>query len=375
MNAKEIRTIAVVREVKNEEGRVGLTPAGANELVSAGHRVLVEHQAGSKAGHHDEDYLAAGAELVDQDIAWGEADILVKVKEPVASEYPLLREGLTLFTYLHLSAVPELTAALVSAKTTAIAYESVSTQTGALPLLAPMSEIAGRLAPQVSARFMLAPDGGPGLLLGGATGVPPARVTIIGAGVVGVNAARIALGLGAHVRLLDLSVERLGHVEPMLPGRIECAVSSPSMIADSVAESDLVIGAVLVPGAKAPKLVTEQMVKTMRAGSLLCDVAVDQGGCFETTRPTSHAEPTYVVHDVTHYAVTNMPGSAPVTATAALTNVTMPYLRFLADRGVRAALHASAPLTRGLATAAGQVTAQAVAAEQGYQFVPAEEAL
>ena len=368
-------TIAAVRETKSQEGRVGLTPAGVAQLVATGHRVLVEKHAGAKAGHSDASYVASGAELVDQETAWGAADLVVKVKEPIPSEYRFFRDGLTLFTYLHLSSLPDLTRALVDARVTAIAYESVSVDGRTLPLLAPMSEIAGRIAPQVSARFMLAPEGGPGVLLGGATGVAPSRVTVIGAGVVGANAAKIALGLGAHVRLLDVSVERLAQVETQLGGRVECVMSSASKIEESVVASDLVIGAVLLPGARAPRLVSEDVVKAMRPGALLCDVAVDQGGCFETTRPTSHADPVYLKHDVIHYAVTNIPGSAPVTATAALTNATFPFVRDLATSGVREALASSPALRNGLTTANGKVTAQAVASEQGYDFVPGEEAL
>ncbi|GIU95125.1 MAG: alanine dehydrogenase [Gaiellaceae bacterium] len=367
--------VGVAKETKPQEYRVALTPAGARELVQRGHEVLVETGAGVGSAFPDEAYERAGARIVSVDEVWASAELLLKVKEPIAPEYPRLREGLTLFTYLHIAADEPLTRALVESGVTAIAYETVETASGALPLLAPMSEIAGRLAPQAGAHYLEKPKGGRGILLGGVAGVAPARVLIIGGGMVGYNAAVIAIGMGAQVTILERSADRMRHLEEILSGRVTLLMSSSLQIEESLKEADLVIGAVLIPGALAPKLVTREMLAGMKPGSVLVDVAIDQGGCAETSRPTTHDDPVYVVEDVIHYCVANMPGAVPITSTRALTNVTLPYVEQLADRGVIRAVTESPELSLGVNVIDGKITYEAVADAHGLEYTPLEQAL
>ena len=345
--------IGVAKEIKPQEYRVALTPAGARELVQRGHEVVVEAGAGIGSAFPDEAYERAGAALASVDDVWGSADLLLKVKEPIASEYPRLREGLTLFTYLHIAADEPLTRALVDSGITAIAYETVETDRGALPLLAPMSEIAGRLAAQAGADQLEKPKGGRGILLGGVAGVAPARVLVIGGGMVGYNAAVIALGMGAQVTILERSVDRMRYLEQILSGRVQLLMSSALQLEESIKDADLTIGAVLIPGALAPKLVTREMLRTMKESSVFVDVAIDQGGCAETSKPTTHDDPVYTVDGVIHYCVANMPGAVPITSTRALTNVTLPYVEQLADLGSLGAVAANPDLARGVNTSAG----------------------
>ncbi len=353
--------VGVPRETKEGEHRVALTPDGAQELVARGHRLLVEEGAGEDSSIHDAEYIAAGAELVDAAQAWAAA-LVVKVKEPQAGEVPRLGPDSVLFTYLHLAAYPAVAQALLDAGTTSVAYETVQTADGGLPLLAPMSEVAGRMAPQIGAHHLERDSGGRGVLLGGAPGVRPARVVVLGAGTVGWNAAWIAQGMEAEVLLLDKNLERLRWVDQIHRGRIMTLASNRGVIERSVAEADLVIGAVLVPGGRAPVLVTDEMVEGMKQGAVIVDVAVDQGGCVETIHETSHAQPTYVVHDVVHYAVGNVPGAVPHTSTYALTSATLPYVVELAALGVHDAVRRDPALLRGVTTVAGHVTNDAVAA-------------
>jgi alanine dehydrogenase len=367
--------IGVVKEIKPDEYRVALTPAGALDLRRRGHDVLVESGAGAGSAFPDAAYVAVGAEIAPVGEVWERADLLLKVKEPIAPEYVRLREGLVLFTYLHLAADEPQTRALVESGITAVAYETVETDAHELPLLAPMSEVAGRLAPQAGAHFLEKPLGGRGLLLGGVAGVPPAKVAIIGGGMVGYNAAVIALGLGAHVRILDKSIRRLRYLEEILSGRVELVMSSGLEVERSVLESDLVIGAVLIPGALAPQLVTREMIGEMRAGAVVVDVAIDQGGCFETSHPTTHSEPVYEVGGVVHYCVANMPGAVPVTSTHALTNVTLPYVEAIADLGLREAIARDPALARGVNVIDGKVTYEAVAEAHGLEYSPLDELL
>jgi alanine dehydrogenase len=367
--------IGVAREIKPQEYRVALTPAGARELVQRGHEVLVETEAGMGSAFHDEAYIRSGATIVSVDDVWRRSDLLLKVKEPIASEYPRLREGLTLFTYLHIAADEALTRALAESGITAIAYETVETDRGSLPLLAPMSEIAGRLAPQAGAHRLEKPIGGRGILLGGVAGVSPGRVLVIGGGMVGYNAAVIALGLGAQVTILERSVERMRYLEEILSGRVTLLMSSSLQVEESLKEADLVIGAVLIPGALAPKLITRAMLADMKAGSVIVDVAIDQGGCAETSRPTTHDDPVYTVDGVVHYCVTNMPGAVPITSTRALTNVTLPYVEEIAEHGTQAALRKNAELGRGVNVIGGRITYEAVAEAHGLDFTPLDDAL
>lgn len=358
--------VGVPREIKDNESRVALVPAGAGTLVDDGHRVLVQAGAGAATGFPDEDYSRAGAEVVPaaEDV-WSQADLVAKVKEPLATEFSLMTSGQVLFTFLHLAPLPELTQALLDAEVTAIAYETIEDAHGHLPVLRPMSEVAGRLAVQVGATQLEKPHGGRGVLLSGVPGVRPARVTVIGAGVVGLSATRIARGFGAQVVVMDVNPERLIEVENLFGGVVQTQMSTAHDVAAAVAESDLVVGAVLVPGAQAPRVVTREMLADMREGSVIVDVAVDQGGCTETTRPTTHSDPTYVVDGVVHYCVANMPGAVPRTSTLALTSVTLPLLRALVNQGPRDALAADASLRRGLNTYKGVVTHEGVAAAQG----------
>jgi alanine dehydrogenase len=358
--------VGVVSEVKDSEYRVALTPAGVHELVRAGHEVLVQAGAGVGSAIADADYTGAGARIVpDADGVWGSADLLLKVKEPVGQEYHRLRRGQVLFTYLHLAASRPCTEALLTSGTTAIAYETVRGADGSLPLLAPMSEVAGRLAPQAGATALMAAHGGRGVLLSGVPGVAPAEVVVLGAGVAGANAVAMAVGLGARVTVLDLDIAKLRSLDAQYHGRVRTIASNAHALESAVLEADLVIGAVLVPGARAPKLVTDDLVARMKPGSVLVDVAIDQGGCFEGSRPTTHREPTYPVHDSVFYCVANMPGAVPHTSTYALTNATLPYVLRLAGQGWRAALATDAGLAAGLSTHDGALTSVEVARALG----------
>jgi alanine dehydrogenase len=358
--------VGIPREIKNNEFRVAITPAGVHELVVHGHEVFVEAEAGTGSSILDEDYTAAGATILGSaDEVWGTGDLILKVKEPVEPEYHRMREGQTLFTYLHLAADKRLTEELVARRVTAIAYETVELPDHSLPLLAPMSEVAGRLAPQVGANTLMRANGGRGLLLGGVSGVYAAKVVVIGAGVSGMNAAAIALGMQAEVLLLDRDIAKLRHADAIYQGHCQTVASNTYEIERAISDADLVIGAVLVPGAKAPKLVTNEQVSRMKAGSVLVDISIDQGGCFEDSRPTTHADPTYPVHGSVFYCVANMPGAVPHTSTYALTNVTLPYAVELADRGWRDALRANHPLAQGLSTHDGRVTYAPVAEAHG----------
>lgn len=365
--------IGVPAEVKNHEYRVAATPAGVHELVRNGHDVTVQRGAGLGSQITDEEYLAAGAKILDSaDAVWAQADMVLKVKEPIAEEYHRLREGLVLFTYLHLAASRPCTDALLEAKTTAIAYETV--QVGhSLPLLAPMSEVAGRLAPQVGAYNLMRFNGGRGILPGGVPGVAPAKVVVIGGGVSGLNAAQIAVGMGAEVTVLDTNIDRLRFIDAVYQGRLKTLVSTSYAIEQEVLQADLVIGAVLIPGAKAPTLVSNDLVARMKPGSVLVDIAIDQGGCFEDSRPTTHADPTYKVHESVFYCVANMPGSVANTSTYALTNATLPYAVKLADLGWHAALKADAGLAGGLNTHDGKLTNEPVAQALGLPYTPVAE--
>ncbi|HEY7380772.1 MAG TPA: alanine dehydrogenase [Gaiella sp.] len=367
--------IGVAREIKTQEYRVALTPAGAFELVQGGHEVLVEQGAGVGSAFPDAAYADAGARIAGAETVWAEAELLLKVKEPIASEYGHLRGGLVLFTYLHIAADEPLTRALVASGTTAIAYETVETADRRLPLLAPMSEVAGRLAPQMGSWALEKPNGGRGILLSGLAGVPPAKVVVLGGGVVGYNAALIAVGMQADVWVLDLSVDRMRELEMMLDGRITLAKSNRLQIAEAIADADMVIGAVLVPGARAPKLVTRDMLAGMKPGAVLVDVAIDQGGCFETSRPTTHDDPVFEVDGIVHYCVANMPGAVPITSTKGLTNVTLPYVEAIADKGVPRAVAEDPSLAKGVNVIDGKVVYRAVAEAHGMQYTPVEDVL
>ncbi|WP_436760471.1 alanine dehydrogenase [Streptosporangium sp. V21-05] len=367
--------IGVPAEVKNHEYRVAATPAGVHELVRHGHDVYLQRDAGLGSHLTDEEYLFAGAKILDTaDEVWDQAEMILKVKEPIAEEYHRMRPGQVLFTYLHLAAGRECTDALLDRQVTGIAYETV--QVGnTLPLLAPMSEVAGRLAPQVGAYNLMRFNGGRGVLPGGVPGVAPAKVVVIGAGVSGLNAAQIAVGMGADVTVLDLNIDRLRFVDAIYQGRLKTLVSTSYAIEKEVLEADLVIGAVLIPGAKAPTLVSNELVSRMKPGSVLVDIAIDQGGCFEDSRPTTHAEPTYQVHNSIFYCVANMPGSVANTSTYALTNATLPYAVKLAGLGWKAALQGDASLALGLNTHAGRLTNEQVAIALGLPYVPVSEVI
>jgi alanine dehydrogenase len=366
--------IGVPGEVKTAENRVALTPDGARELTHHGHRVLIQHGAGEGSSIADQDYVAAGAELVSAEDSWA-ADLVVKVKEPQTEEFAFLRPDLVLFTYLHLAAYPEVAKALLAAGTTALAYETVQATDGSLPLLAPMSEVAGRMATQIGAHYLESHNGGRGVLLGGAPGVRPARVVVIGAGNVGWNAAWIAQGMEAEVVLLDRDLDRLRFVDQIHKGRIMTLASNKGALERAVAEADVVIGAVLVAGGRAPRVVTKEMVSGMRKGAVIVDVAVDQGGCIETTHETTHTDPVYEMYGVLHYAVGNMPGAVPHTSTYALTNATLPYVLEVAQLGVRDATAQDGALRGGLTTVAGRVTNGAVAEALGVELADAASVL
>jgi alanine dehydrogenase len=360
--------VGIAKEIKNNEFRVAITPAGVFDLVSHGHSVAVEKGAGLGSSIPDSAYVEAGATIApDAATTWAEADLLLKVKEPIASEYGYLRSDLVLFTYLHLAADRELTDALVNAGTTAIAYETVQLPSRALPLLAPMSEVAGRLSAIVGANAMLKPSGGPGLLVPGVPGTHPAKVVVLGGGVAGTNAVSVAVGLGADVTVLDTNLQRLRELDALYAGRVHTIASNGFEIERACLDADLVIGSVLVPGAKAPKLVSNELVSRMKPGSVLVDIAVDQGGCFADTHATTHAEPTYTVHGSLFYCVANMPGAVPQTSTFALTNATMPYVRAIANRGWAEALRADPALALGLNAHAGSLTNVAVAEAHGLE--------
>jgi alanine dehydrogenase len=367
--------IGVAKEIKTDEYRVALTPAGALELSRHGHDVLIETGAGVGSAFPDAAYERVGAQVVSTDDVWSDSELLLKVKEPIPEEYPRLREGLVLFTYLHIAADEPLTRALAESGVTAVAYETVETADRRLPLLAPMSEIAGRLAAQAGAYFLEKPLGGRGLLLGGVPGVAPGRVLVIGGGIVGYNAAVIAIGLGANVAILERSIDRMRHLDEILSGRVSLMMSSSLQIAESIKEADVVIGAVLIPGARAPKLIAREMLRDMKEGSVFCDVAIDQGGCAETSHPTTHTEPVYDVEGVTHYCVANMPGAVPITATKALTNATLPFVEAIADHGLREAVAQDPSLGLGVNVVDGKVTYEAVAEAHNLDYTPLEDVL
>ncbi|MEK6283073.1 MAG: alanine dehydrogenase [Acidobacteriota bacterium] len=361
--------VGLPKEIKDNEYRVGLTPAGVRALTDAGHPVIVERSAGEGSGFEDGLYQKAGAEIINSaDDVWAKAEMIVKVKEPIAPEYPRMREGQLLFTYLHLAPDEKLTQELLKRKVTGIAYETITDRRGGLPLLTPMSEVAGRMAIQVGAHFLEKMSGGRGILLGGVPGVPAARVVIIGGGVVGTNAAKIAVGMGAYVTIIDNNLERLRELDDIFLSKISTLASSAYMIHDAISTADLIIGAVLVPGAAAPMLVTKNMLKDVPNGAVIVDVAVDQGGCIETTHPTTHSSPTYYVEGVLHYCVANMPGAVPRTSTFALTNATLPYAVKLANRGFFEAIRTDPGLKEGVNTYAGHCTYAAVAAAQGLPY-------
>ena len=366
--------VGLPKEIKDNEYRVGLTPAGVRALKDAGHQIIVERDAGSGSGFENSLYERAGATIIDSaDEIWATAEMIVKVKEPIAPEYPRMREGQLLFTYLHLAPDEELTRQLLERKVTGIAYETITDRHGQLPLLTPMSEVAGRMAIQVGAHYLEKMSGGRGILLGGVPGVPAARVVIIGGGVVGTNAAKMAVGMGAHVTIIDNNLDRLRELDDIFLSKISTLASSAYMIQDAISQADLIIGAVLVKGAAAPKLVTRSMLKEVPNGSVIVDVAVDQGGCIETTHPTTHSDPTYYVEGVLHYCVANMPGAVPRTSTFALTNATLPYALKLANKGFLHAIASDPHLKEGVNTYAGQCTYEAVAAAQGIPYTPLDQ--
>lgn len=368
--------VGLPKEIKDNEYRVGLTPAGVRALTDAGHRVIVEKSAGEGSGFEDALYERAGATIIPSaDDVWAEAEMIVKVKEPIEPEYPRMKEGLLLFTYLHLAPDPKQTQALLEHKVTGIAYETITDKRGTLPLLTPMSEVAGRMAVQVGAQYLEKMNGGRGVLIGGVPGVPAARVVILGGGVVGTNAAKIAVGMGAQVTIVDKNLDRLRELDDIFLSKISTLASSAYAIHGAIAEADLIIGGVLVPGAAAPKLVTREMLKDVSKGSVIVDVAVDQGGCIETTRPTTHSNPTYYVEDVLHYCVANMPGAVPRTSTFALTNATLPYALRLANRGLLDAINSDPGLKEGVNTHAGKLTYKAVADDQGLEYTSLDDIL
>lgn len=355
--------IGVPKEIKNNENRVAIAPAGVEALVSAGHKVVIENNAGAGSGISDEQYITAGARILPgAGEVFSAAEMIMKVKEPLPAEYDFFKEGQVLFTYLHLAPEPELTKALLKKKVVGIAYETIQPDDGSLPLLIPMSEVAGRMSIQIGAQILEKPHGGKGILLGGVPGVPPAKVAVVGGGVVGANAAKIAVGMGAEVTILDKSPNRLRYLNDIFGARLKTLMSNSYNVKEAVAEADLVIGAVLIPGARAPKIVTEEMVKTMEPGSVIVDVAIDQGGCVETVdRVTTHAEPTYTKYGVVHYSVANMPGAVARTSTFALTNVTLPYAMALANKGYESAILEDVALARGVNVIDGKITYSAVA--------------
>jgi len=368
--------VGTVRETKNEEYRVGLTPEGVHALAGAGHRVLVEHAAGTGVGYDDKAYAAAGATvLADARAVWAAADLIVKVKEPQPDEQPLIRDEQTLFTYLHLAALPELTLQLLQSRVTAIAYETVQLPDGSLPLLIPMSQIAGKMATEVGAQYLRRPGPGRGKLISGIPGAPPARVVVLGAGIVAENAIDVAVSLGATVTVFDTRLDKLRHIEQRWPGRATTLMSSRLAIARALEGADIAVGAVLVPGAAAPRLLSRDMVRSMGRGAVLVDVSIDQGGTSETSHPTTHDDPIYVDEGVVHYCVANMPGAVPITSTAALTAATLPYVLKIAELGARDAVQRDPALARGVLVSEGAVTHEALAHSLEMPFVPLEQAL
>lgn len=368
--------IGVPKEIKSQENRVALVPAGAQQLIDHGHKVLIETQAGVGSGFEDSQYLETGAEIVaTAEELYRHADMIMKVKEPIGPEYKMIREGQIIFTYFHFAASRELTEAMMKAKCVAIAYETVQKADGSLPLLIPMSEVAGRMAPQEGAKYLERTHGGRGVLLGGVPGTDPADVVIIGGGIVGTNAAKIAAGLGARVTILDTNLYRLRYLDDVMPKNITTMMSNPYTIRKSITKADLVIGAVLIPGAKAPNLITREMLKEMKDGAVVVDVSVDQGGCIETCKPTTHDNPTYVIDGVVHYCVANMPGAVPVTSTVALTNATLPYALEIADRGYEDAILYNEEIKWGLNIIDGKVTYKGVAEAFDLDYYPPDEVL
>jgi alanine dehydrogenase len=368
--------VGILKEIKEEENRVSMTPAGVEVMKRDGHVVLVEKGAGVGSGFEDEAYLNAGAEIIDTpEGIFQQAEMVMHVKEPLPTEYPLLRKNQILFTYLHLAAAEELTHALIKSRAICIAYETIQKEDKSLPLLTPMSEVAGRMAIQQGAKYLEMAQGGDGVLLGGVPGVDPATVLIIGGGVVGINAAKMACGLGAKVYLLDTNLDRLRYLSDVMPRNCFLLMSSPATIRDLVRRADVVVGAVLIPGAKAPKLVTREMLETMKKGAVLVDVAIDQGGCFETSKPTTHSHPTFIVGGVVHYCVANMPGAVPKTSTLALTNATLPYAVEIADRGWKRAMKENREIKTGANVVKGKVTYKAVAEAFGLDYAPIDSVL
>ncbi len=368
--------IGVPREVKDNEYRVGMVPAGVHQLADEGHTVLVERGAGDGSGFTDEEFEEAGGTLVDTaDELYQRSEMVVKVKEPVEPEYQRMREGQIIFSYLHLAPLPELTQVLMERRVIGLAYETITDKHGGLPLLTPMSEVAGRMSVVVGAYYLQKPFGGRGVLPGGVPGVRPGLVVVIGAGIVGMNALKMAMGLGAQVSILDINVERLRDIDDLYFAKVETIYSSPYSVFEAVKRADIVVGAVLIPGAAAPKLVTREMVEQMKPGSVIVDVAVDQGGCCETTRPTTHSDPVYQVSGIQHYCVTNMPGAYPRTSTMGLTNVTLPYVRRIAAAGLTKAVQGNPHLAEGVNTYGGRVTCKPVAEYQNLEFTPLSEVL
>ncbi|MGA1369223.1 MAG: alanine dehydrogenase [Blastocatellia bacterium] len=368
--------IGLPKEIKDNESRVGLTPAGVKTLADFGHTVLVENGAGEGSGISNEEYVTASGQIVaTAEEVWQRAEMIVKVKEPVGPEHQRMRPGQILFTYLHLAPDPALTQVLLEREVIGVAYETITSDAGHLPLLPPMSEVAGRMAVQVGAHYLTKPEGGRGVLMGGVPGVLPAKVAIVGGGVVGINSIKMAVGLGAHVVVLDRNLERLRYLDDIFGAKIRTLISNPYTVKEAIANADLVIGAVLVPGASAPRLVTRDMLKTMHKGAVIVDVAVDQGGCIETTRPTTHSNPTFYVEEVLHYCVANMPGAVPRTSTFALTNATLPFAIRLANHGFRDAVALDPHLRNGINTYRGKITCQGVAESQGLPYSPIDEEL
>jgi alanine dehydrogenase len=366
--------IGLPKEIKDNESRVGLTPAGVKTLSDFGHTVLIERDAGEGSGIHDDEYRTANGQIIaSADEVWRRAEMIIKVKEPVGPEYQRMRDGQILFTYLHLAPDLELTQAMLNRGVTGVAYETITNAEGHLPLLTPMSEVAGRMAVQIGAHYLQKPEGGRGVLMGGVPGVLPAKVVIIGGGVVGINSIKMAVGLGANVTVLDKNLERLRYLDDIFGGKIKTLVSNPYTVQDSIAHADLAIGAVLIPGASAPRLITRDMLKTMHKGSVIVDVAVDQGGCIETTRPTTHSNPTFYVDDVLHYCVANMPGAVARTSTFALTNATLPFALKLANKGFKHAIASDVHLKNGVNTFAGHITYEGVAESQGLPYKAIDE--
>lgn len=368
--------VGILKEIKVLENRVCMVPSGVATMIANGHEIVVETAAGAGAGFPDEEYITAGATIADTpNEVYSSSDMVMHVKEPQPSEYDMLREGQIVFTYLHLAADEPQTKALMKAKSVNIAYETIEKSDGSLPLLVPMSEVAGRMAAQEGAKYLEMPEGGRGILLGGVKGVAPATVVVVGGGVVGINAAKMAAGLGAQVYILDTNLERLAYLDDVMPANVFPVMSNPGILREYVRKADLVIGAVLIPGAKAPKLISREMIKEMKDGSVIVDVAIDQGGCFETSKATTHADPTYVVDGVVHYCVANMPGAVARTSTVALTNATLPYAVEIANKGWKKAMQENQEIKLGANVIDGQVTYKAVAEAFDYDYTPVEKFL